>query len=131
MVTQCHEQRWCGALGEGTDGARYLEAWALGESAVLPRGVAEWCVRQVCEGAGEEASLSSLLSYDNIFRGKDRRRAEWFCESFSRTFLRASEDYADCVEAEGMTTTGSRSQFLPSVRRALVFNFETMARLDV
>merc|ERR1712194_76550 len=98
-----HEARWCGALGEGTDGARFQEAWSIGESACLFRGVRANQVRAICEGRSTRG-----LSYEALFAAKDRRRAEWFVQSFWRTCIEDSDKSEDFIDADGMCVTGSR-----------------------
>ena len=104
------EMRQRHAFGQGTDGARFLEHWAIGEDACLSNAVLENAVRRMCEQRS-----SDEFGYKKIFNQKDVRRAEWFVECFVRTFCEKQDE-----DFEGDDNVGSRSVFLPSTRKMLL-----------
>ena len=110
------EQRQCHMHGEGTDGARFLEQFAIGENACLSTPVLENAVKRICQ----ERS-SSEFDYQVMFHNKDIRRAEWFVECFIQTFLEGRE-----ASFEGDENVGWRSVCLPSTRKALVEHHKVM-----
>ena len=105
------ENRQCHAFGEGTDGARFLEQFAIGEDACLTKATAESAVARLCEGM-----TSSQFSYLKIFEGKDKRRAEWFVECFFKIF----EDGEEISYEADDENVGSRSLYLRSTRQYLI-----------
>ena len=89
------ESRQCHAFGEGTDSARFLEQFAIGEDACCTRPTLENAVRRMCVQESSEE-----FGYQKMFARKDQRRSEWHVESFVRAYLEGANE-----EFEGGTTT--------------------------
>ena len=109
-------------FGEGTDGIRLFETWAIGENAVATQVQVRMLTQDICR-----ERTTRCLAYNFKFHEKDKRRSEWFAENFVRTFVKGKNEGVHC---EDHADVGARAVSLPSVRKLLLAEHRYLQRTD-